>query len=128
MALTFRKPPMSFWIIGGLLLLWHLIGGALYLTAAEREALELTPLWATAAYGIAVWGGLLAAVTLLLRSRLATPLFLLSVIAGAFRLSYDLAHGLLSSPADWLMPLLVLAVGIFAVWYSRSAARKGFLR
>ena len=66
------KAPNFFWIISSIALLWNLIGCAAYLgmqmippelletmPEAERTLMENTPVWATAAFAVAVWFGLL---------------------------------------------------------------------
>ena len=44
----------------------------------QRALYESVPSWATAAFAIAVWGGTLACILLLLRTKLATIVFILS--------------------------------------------------
>jgi len=67
------KPPTSFWIIGGVALVWNLIGLMLYYmqvsatpemlaavySEAEYEFLVSIPTWATTAHAIAVTAGVL---------------------------------------------------------------------
>ena len=60
-------PPMWFWVISGLGLVWNLAGVVAFigqltmdlnsLSAAERAFHESTPVWATVAFGVAVSGG-----------------------------------------------------------------------
>lgn len=83
------NPPAWFWVVSILALLWNLMGAAAYisdkyglieLTAAQQELSELTPVWATAAYAFAVWGGVLGCIALLLRKRWARTLLLVSLL------------------------------------------------
>lgn len=122
------RPGAGFWVISVLLLLWNGIGAWTYLMAADAEILEATPIFVTALYGIAVWAGVGAALLLLLRSRFAAPLFLLSVIAAAIRTVHMIAEGNLQNGADWVVAALIVGIGIFATWYAARAGRRGLLR
>ncbi|MGB5205651.1 MAG: hypothetical protein WBN63_15820, partial [Eudoraea sp.] len=80
------KPPVWFWIVSIVALLWNLMGVMAYLgqaymtdemkagyTSDQLALMESTPAWVTAAFAIAVWGGLLGCIVLLLRRKLAKP-------------------------------------------------------
>ena len=88
-----NKPPIWFWVIAVVALVWNLMGvmayiGQAYMTEAELNALPEVeqalyanyPAWATAAFAIAVFGGAIASIALLLRKKLAKTLFLISLI------------------------------------------------
>ena len=75
-------------------LLWNLMGVINYLNQAfnqvallealdqaQREAFEGVPVWATAAFAIAVFSGTLDCIELLLRKKWARILFMVSLIA-----------------------------------------------
>ena len=80
-----NKPEITFWIIGIIALIWNILGVVAYLMQAymtqedllalplEEQALYLDiPAWVTAAFALAVFGGLLGCLLLLLRKKLAT--------------------------------------------------------
>jgi hypothetical protein len=135
--------PRSFLIIAVVALLWNLMGVLQYImlvttgpealakmSEAERALIESMPAWATGAFAIAVFGGLLASVGLLLKKAWCMPLFLLSLIGIIVQFSYWLliadtiaVHG----PGAVVMPLLVTAIAVFLVWYSRDARARGSL-
>lgn len=86
--------PRHLWIVGVVGLLWNLGGVYDYLmTQTENEAYMAKftpeqldyfygfPVWVTAAWAIAVWGGVLGAVLLLMRRKLAAPVLLVSWVA-----------------------------------------------
>ncbi|MBV7257363.1 hypothetical protein KCG44_11260 [Pacificimonas sp. WHA3] len=136
-----NKPPLAFWLVSALLLLWEAAGCAMYLNNVTmdistlepdiRALYEATPIWAAAAFAIAVWAGLLAAILLLLRRRQARPLFLISLVAAAAQFIWWLAFSgvfAVLGAASAIMPALVIIIGIFAVWYSRRAATQGWIR
>ncbi len=94
------KPPVLFWVMGGLFLLWALMGCSIYLLEklmtdeavlkrggqVALDASHAYPIWAAAAYAIAVWGGLLATILFLLRKKISIMLFGVSLILPLFAL------------------------------------------
>ena len=92
MSETKSKSPKGFWIIGIVALLWNLMGVASYLQQAymtdealaalpaEQQALyENVPAWVTGAFALAVFGGLLGCILLLMKKKLAALLFIISL-------------------------------------------------
>ena len=139
-----EKPPMSFWLVGGLLLFWNLVGLLFYymqvtmppeviaenFNEVQQAFLNNTPRWATSAYAIAVTTGVLASALLLLRRSVAFMLFIVS-LAGVLVQDFE-AFVLSDGLAVWgssalVLPSVVLVIGIFAIIYSRSAQAKGWL-
>ena len=136
-------PPRSFLIISAAALAWNLLGVMSYLmevtrspealaqmSEAERALIESLPSWVTGAFAIAVFGGTLACVALLLKKAWAPPLFLVSLVAIILQMGYWLfmtsAMEVYGTEAVF-MPLLVTVTGIFLVCYSRVAKAKGWL-
>ncbi len=139
------KPPMSFWVIGGALLFWNLIGLLFYymqvtmppeviaenFSEAQQAFLTNTPSWATSAYAIAVTTGVLASALLLLRRSVA---FMLYVVSFAGVLVQDFEAFILSDGlAVWgssalILPSVVAIVCVFAIIYSRGTRARGWLR
>ena len=138
------KPPTLFWVIAVVLLLWNFTGLMFYygqvtmtpemlaanFSAAEREFMAQTPVWATAAYATAVTAGVIGAALLLLRKALALPFFILSFVGvliqdfEAFILSDAIG---LSGTSALTLPAVVIVICIFEIWYTRSARAKGWL-
>ncbi len=143
--MTSTKPNTLFWVLGALFLLWNVFGCAMYLfdRLASDEAIlamengeamlaasKAYPIWASAGYAIAVWGGLVAAIMLLLRKKLAAPLFILSLIAAiiCFIPSFTMAEmKAAGGPTYWVMPLVVVLLGVFEVVWARSKVSDGTL-
>lgn len=137
------SPSRTFWIVGGLALVWNLIGVATYLMSvmtseeslaamseAERALFAGTPAWATGAYAIAVFGGTLASVALLLRKAWAVPLFALSLLA----ILMQMAHALIGTDllavkgtGAAFMPVLIIAIAVYLLWYAQGSKRLGWL-
>jgi len=139
-----NKPGVLFWVLGGLFLIWNGFGCASYLMeqtmsdAAYAEAWgdamaavrDKYPAWSVAAYAIAVWGGLLAAISLLLRKKWAVPLFIISLIAAIISFIWGMTNEEAKAAAGgtaWIMPLAVVTLGLIEIWWSRKKAADGTL-
>jgi len=138
-----RKPPTWFWVVAVLGLLWEAFGVATYLmhveilpmnTSGMNEA-ELTlsrsmPNWATAAYAIAVFAGLLGAVGLALRKGWSRTLLFLSLLALLVQFGWwVLISGAMEiiGPSMMVMPAVVIVVGVVLVLVANHAAKRGWL-
>jgi hypothetical protein len=140
-----KKPSTAYWIIAALLLGWNALGLYMYygqsIATAETFAnagyspeqiafVMAEPAWAHAAYAIAVNAGLLGAILLLLRKVWAIPLFVLSLIGALVQDldAYVLRGALDYFDAVWLsIPITVLVICLFEIWYARAAKAKGWL-
>lgn len=137
------SPPRSFWIISVLALVWNLIGILTYLMSvtmseealaalpeAERALYSDIPAWVTAAYAIAVFGGTLGCVALLLRKAWAVPVLVGSLIAILVQMFHALALsdliGVRGAGAA-VLPLLIVAIAVYLVWFARSARARGWI-
>ena len=140
-----NKPTTAYWIISAVLLTWNLIGLMFYyqqstltpeimqevgLTAQQIAHITGTPAWAHSGYAIAVNAGVLGAILLLLRKAWAVPLFVISLIGA---LVQDLDAFILRDALDaWgptgiYLPIIVIVICAFEIWYARSAKAKGWL-
>lgn len=137
------NPPRSFYLIGGFALLWNLLGVMAYvgqvtmteevlnsLPEAQRLLYETVPSWATAAFAIAVNGGALGCLLLLLRKALATPVLIASlagVIVQMFH-SFFMSNSMeVYGPGGMIMPIGVVVVSVYLVWYSMDVKKKGWV-
>jgi len=137
------KPPVWFWIVVVVALIWNLAGVTNYLMTvtmtaealaalpeAERSLYEALPRWATASFAIAVWGGALGCIVLLVRKVFAYPILLISLIAILIQMFYNL---FLSNMLEVygvtgvILPLMVIPIGIFLVWFARFSKSKGWI-
>ncbi|MFD2550901.1 hypothetical protein ACFSQP_03635 [Bizionia sediminis] len=138
-----HKPTTSFWLVSIAALLWNIMGVIAYLMQAfsvkseqlttlptEQPLLTETPAWVTAAFAIAVFGGTLGSLALLLRKKWARLVFLISLIGIIsqmfynFFISQEFAN---SNPSAIILPLLVLLIGVYLVIYSKLAIAKGWI-
>lgn len=138
------KPTLWFWVLGVLALLWNLMGVSAYLMdaymkddvmAAFSEAQKAIfidqPIWLTAAYALAVFGGTLGCVGLLLRKKWAIPLFLISLIAVIARTAYyffmtnstevfDMVQGT-------ILPIAVIIIAALLYIFSKIATERRWI-
>lgn len=132
-----NRAPKWFMIVAAILLVWNLLGVMAYimqvtmspealaaLPEAQREIYETTPAWATAAFAIAVNGGALGCLLLLLKRNLA-GLFLQLSLAGvlvqmyhAFFISKSIE---VFSTGDLVMPVMVIVIAIYLVMLAAKA-------
>lgn len=138
------KPATWYWVVSVLALIWNLIGVLAYLgqafiteemkaeyTAEQLTLLEGRPAWVTAAFAIAVWGGLLGCIALLIRKRWARPLLLVSLLGIVAQTGYNLfatnATEIFGTLQGLVMPLIVVIIGILLVLIAKIADRKQWL-
>jgi hypothetical protein len=140
---TSKKPPIWFWTISILAFLWNAMGVNAYIqqayrtesfeaeyTSAQLEVIENMPAWATAAFAFAVFGGLLGCIALLLRKKWAKSLLLISLIGIVVQMFYNLfmvdnvdSYG----PGGVIMPVLVIVIGVFLIWFAKKSEANTWL-
>jgi hypothetical protein len=133
----------TFWVIAFVALVWNLIGLAMFVVqvrltpemvaampAAQQQVHAATPAWINIAFGMAVVFGVLGSLALLLRKRLAPPLFLVSLLAIVVQVAGIFvatpawqAYG----PAGLAMPVMLVVIAVYLYWYAHKAAAKGWL-
>jgi len=138
-----KKPEITFWIIGIIALIWNVLGVVAYLMQAymteddllalplEEQALYADiPAWVTAAFALAVFGGLLGCLLLILRKKLATLVFIISLIGIIVQMIYNVFMSKAAEvygPGNLIMPLMVIVIGTFLIWYSKRMHKEGVL-
>jgi hypothetical protein len=140
---TLNKPSMGFWIISIVAFIWNAMGVNHYLQQAyqtdsfkamytedQLAMIQNAPTWVTAAFAVAVFGGILGCIMLLMRKKIAKTLFLLSLIGIIVQMIHNLfmtdameSYG----PGGIIMPLMILIVGVFLLWFSKKNIAKGWL-
>lgn len=138
------KTHWHLWLVGLLSLIWNMIGVVAWynqikrspawladLTVAQVRFIETTPVWASVAFGLAVWAALLGAMALLLRRRLAFNAYVASLVGFIVHVVY--VYGLNSGAALFgseavIFSGLVLIVTLFEIGYARWMAKQGVLR
>ena len=139
-----NKTHFSVWIVGVLSLIWHLMGCANYIwqmnmgeeaisamTEAQSAIINGRPAWATAGFAIAVFGGAIGSILLLLRKASALIFFalaLLGVIVSMIPVFGLVGSGVTFSAFEKTMYLIMTPiVGAFLVWFTRYAIRSGWI-
>ena len=143
--MTQAKPPIWFWIVAILLVLWEVMGcfacvSQIRLGAAAMGPVDdwsakyyaALPVWYNWVYAVATFGGLLGGVALLMRHKLALPLFWISFAAVIVMFGYAfaatdlIAHKGLAQVLPF--PLFIAAVGAFSIWLTGFVSGKDWGR
>ncbi|MEO6226056.1 MAG: hypothetical protein ABIO80_09450 [Sphingomicrobium sp.] len=139
----FGKRPVAAWFIvaavvallfmglGCVSFLMHVFANRDSLPLDQRAAFEAEPVWVTAAYAIAVFGGLVGAVFLILKRKSAEWLMLASLIAvlawlAGLVLVAPLREAL--SANDLLVAMVIAALTWTIYWFARHSRQRGWLR
>ena len=137
------RPPMWFWVLASVLLLWNLLGAYVCVqqfrlgadayppaTDYDRQLFASMPGWYDWNFAFAEVTGVGWAVALLARRSIAVPLFVLSLIGVVIQFGYVftqtdvIAHkGLRTS----YFPLFIAAVCLFQIAVARLARRRGWI-
>ena len=144
------RTPTHLWIVGILATLWNAFGCYDYVMTKTRNMdylssmpgvsaeemlayVDAFPIYSHIGWALGVWGGLLGSVLLLMRSRYAVHAFALSVLGIILSIGWSLTLGP-PPPAGTdegmfaIFPYIIIAIGVFLLWYSWSMDKKGALR
>ena len=134
-----------FWVLAVIFLLWNIMGVLSFFghTFISEEALAKLPekekvlyaeypLWTTIVFAIATFGGLIASIGLVMKRKWAKTFFIISFLAIVpqmihnvfFTTSIDV-YGLIQSVT---MPVLVVLIGAFLIWFSNYSLNKNWLK
>ena len=95
---------------------------------SHRAIVASQPVWVTAGFAIAVFGGALGCLLLLLRKFAAYYVFVASLLGTIVVLAHTLSLTIDFSASDIMMIILMpLAVAVLLVWYSKRAAIRGWI-
>ncbi len=146
MADAQARTPWHIWLIGVIALLFNSIGvfdfvmslaqGADYQASAGMTPEQIAyyqqlPAWMMAAWGVGVCGAFLASILLLLRRKLAMPVFVLSLIAFLVSLlhTYVLTDGgAIMGQQNAITSAVIAVLLAFFSWYAWAMAARGVLR
>jgi hypothetical protein len=126
----------SFWVIGVVALIWNVMGDINFFMQmnpdsladypeAARSLVEGRPTWATAGFAVAVFGGALGCILLLLKKSAAYYLFIASLLGVVVTNIHTFS--ITTSTEIWVGSLMSLAVAVFLTWYSKRVERKGWI-
>lgn len=145
------RTPAHLWIIGVPALLWNCFGSYDYVMSHMRDTQYIAssmpgvdpsaalawmdgfPLYAKLGWALGVWGGLLGAILLLIRSRYAVWAFGLSMVGIVLSIGYQMiaAPKLPGSPRSAMstaIPYVIAAIGLALLLYSSAMHKRGVLR
>jgi hypothetical protein len=138
------KTPWHVWVVGLVAILWNGYGCYVYyltvtgdpayldtLTADQRAAYEAMPTLYYALFALAVWGSLTGSILLILRMKLSTPVFMISLasVALSYIYSFFIADVSVSmGTMEIMLTIAVIAIAVFLLIYSRSMAKAGVLK
>lgn len=140
---TSTKPPVWFWIVAVVALLWNALGIMAYLMRAyltddaiaalpeeQQVYLQNQPAWYMGVFALAVFGGTLGSLLLLLRKALAYWVFVVSLVCVVAQWSYDMFM-VENSPAfessGMVMAIMIPVFSVALVFISRTAKAKGWI-
>jgi hypothetical protein len=142
-----KKPSILYWIICVLGVLWSCGGAYDYLMTRTKNADYMSefppelidyfynmPLLLDVTWALAVWGGLLGWLLMLLRKNWAVPAFAVSLAAMVVNFGYMAFDGGLALQGEYMGPTahiftaLIVLLGVFGLWYARRAKASGILR
>ena len=140
------KTPWHLWLIGVIALLFNAIGvfdfvmsmaqGATYqasagMTPDQIAHYQLMPGWMTLVWAVGVFGAFLASILLLLRRKLALPVFVLSLAAFLVSLLYTYVltnGGAVMGQQMAIMSAVIAGLLVLFSAYSRFMGVRGVLR
>ena len=140
------KTPWHVWLVGVVAVLFNAIGafdyvmsmtqGASYLAKAGMTPAQIAhymemPTWMIAVWAIGVWGAMLGSVLILLRNKLAFPVFAVSLAAFLVSLVYTYVltnGGEVMGGQMAIASVTITALLLFFTWYSRLMTKQGVLR
>lgn len=138
------KVPVWYWVVAIFFLLWNLMGlgaffGQVFMTedaikslpVAEQELYNSYPMWVYVLFAIAVFGGTIGSIGLIMKKKWAKLTFIISLIAIVPQMTYNIfftetceVYGAGAA----VMPIMIVIVGIFLVWYSNWLIKKSWLK
>ncbi len=129
----------SYWLIVIITLVWNVLGCINFfvqmdpeMVASYRETeqaiIQKRPLWATAAFAIAVFGGALGGLLLMFRKSMAFYVFIGSLIGVVITMAHTLGTGINFGVGE-IIGIIVMPVTVatLLVWYAKYAESKGWI-
>lgn len=144
------RTPMHLWIVGAVALLYSCFGAYDYVMSHMRDLryiansmpgvdpnvalawMDNFPAYAKIGWALGVWGGLLGAILLLMRSRYAVWAFAVSMIGIVLGIGYQLALAPALPGAEGtaakIMPWAIIIIGAALLGYSQAMVKRDILR
>lgn len=134
-----KRVHWSFWFISVVAVLWNVLGVMNFFRQMNPEAIaglpkwmaqviNTRPVWATVAFGIAVFAGAIGSALLLLRRSQALYVLIVSAVCVVIQM---IPLAAIDAEFDFfaiVLTVMPLAFGLFLIWYAWAAKQKGWLR
>lgn len=136
--------PKWYWALAAFFLLWNLMGvGSFFqhtlisdealaaLPTAEQDLYGSYPIWTKVVFAIAVFGGIIGSIGLIMKKKWAKTAFIVSLAAIIPQMIHNLFFTKareVYGPGTEVMPILIIVFGIFLVWFSTFGIKKNWLR
>ena len=129
----------SFWVISTIALIWNVMGSINFFVQmnpdmvssyreTEQAIIQGRPVWATVAFAIAVFGGALGCILLMLKKTVAFYLFIISLLGVVVAMIHTLGAGIDFSTGEVIGTIIMpIVVAVFLIWYSNDTKSKGWL-
>ncbi|MCF6293816.1 MAG: hypothetical protein L3J04_10525 [Robiginitomaculum sp.] len=137
------KPPVWYWFISGVALLWNSMGVYAYIAqvtlsdaamaafpVAQQELYSTTPNWAMVAFALGVFGGVLGSIALLMRRVWAKQLFIVSMVGvvGVTVYQFFLSNTFeVMGDGAKIMPVMIVIGAILLLWFAFVATKKSWI-
>ena len=140
---TITKPTPLYWLISIVALFWNFMGIVAYLGQAyiSDDALKMlpeenqlyfsnVPAWVTAAFAVAVFGGFLGAIGLIIRKKWAYFLFVISFLAlvGQHVYNFFIQNYIEMTGLQMILPIVTFIVALLLIYFSKQNSQQGVLR
>ncbi len=140
---TITKPTPLYWLISIVALFWNFMGIIAYLGQAyiSDDALKMlpeenqlyfsnVPAWVTAAFAVAVFGGFLGAIGLIIRKKWAYFLFVICFLALVAQHVYNffIQNYIEMTGSQMILPIVTFIVALFLIYFSKQKSQQGVLR
>jgi len=136
--------PRWFVILAVIIGIWNLMGvmafmmqitmtveQVLALPEKEQMLYQDIPIWVNIAFGLAVTGGSLGCVALVLKKAIALPILIISLLGVLVQMyhSFIIAGAYdVYGPGGTIMPIMVFIIALYSVWLTNNAKAKGWIR
>lgn len=129
----------SFWVISVFMLVWNIMGCINFFVQmnpdivssyreTEQAIIQGRPIWATVAFAMAVFGGALGCLLLLVKKSIAFYLFIASFLGVVVTMAHTLSIGIEFGTGEIIGIIIIpLVVAVFLIWYSKYVQNKGWI-
>ena len=134
--------PITYWIVGGIALLWNLAGVANFvfqvfftdamvalMSPEQKELIMSNPMWMKLVFGIATILGLVGSIGLLMRKKWAIPSLLVSLIAVVIQMGYSsfATDALAVMEQSPVFPAMIVIFSAVIWYYAKRSDSRGYL-